>query len=264
MSIRFIETELKDGHLSIQWVADTSREWNRVLKAIKKVIPREGRIYVPEYKAWKIKSKFRDVYEVAKDKVINEDDQELLDEIDFEIREDAILNSFRNTENKLPPSIRARALYCAKAVLGIIDVPFDFSTSKGLFGAYEPESKSWYFEDGEGSDLSPEEWDEKTLSEGRERIRRAKNFLEYIRGNMDTPIIQSFRHVMLEKYDYQCYVCYTTPRSLTKLHMHRVLPGRLGGEYIEENVVIVCSGCHKGVEGLSWQELKEIRIKNGN
>jgi len=190
----------------------------------------------------------------------------LLDEIDFEIKEDAILNSFRDNAGNLPKSIRARALYCMKAVLGMIDTPYDFSTSKKLFGAYDPETKSWYFEDGEGSEFSPQEWDEKALGDARERVRRASNYLKYVTENMDVPnnwIVNSFRHFMLEKYDFKCYVCNATPRSLTKLHMHRVLPGRLGGEYTEENVVILCTSCHKPSEGKSWEEIKETRTSNG-
>ena len=83
-----------------------------------------------------------------------------------------------------------------------------------------------------------------------------------ILGELDEarPII--FRQEMLKKYDYRCYVCDIHPASLFDLHMYRVKPGRYGGQYIEENVVILCRKHHARLEGKNWDAVYEMKNNN--
>jgi predicted metal-binding protein len=40
-----------------------------------------------------------------------------------------------------------------------------------------------------------------------------------------------------------------------RLHLHRILPGKKGGQYTFNNTVLVCAGCHKEIEGLNKEQL---------
>lgn len=49
---------------------------------------------------------------------------------------------------------------------------------------------------------------------------------------------------VLERDKYQCYIC----GKNTNLHIHHIVPRRLGGSDDIENLVALCSGCHMSVE----------------
>jgi len=48
-----------------------------------------------------------------------------------------------------------------------------------------------------------------------------------------------------------CEICGTDEN----LHRHRILPGRANGEYNQDNVMIVCRGCHGKIHSM-YRKLK--------
>jgi hypothetical protein len=68
------------------------------------------------------------------------------------------------------------------------------------------------------------------------------------------------RTEVLYKYKGRCYVCGIEEwRHKLALHMHRVIPGKLGGLYELDNLICCCRTCHRQVEGKSWQELEALQ-----
>jgi hypothetical protein len=54
-----------------------------------------------------------------------------------------------------------------------------------------------------------------------------------------------------------CLACYKTEFATGKGHaLHRIIPGRLGGEYVDGNVVLVCQSCHPKCEGKTIQQIE--------
>lgn len=65
---------------------------------------------------------------------------------------------------------------------------------------------------------------------------------------------------VLYRYQGRCFVCGIEEwRAKTSLHLHRVIPGKLGGLYTLDNVVPVCRKCHKDIEGKTWDELNLLQ-----
>lgn len=65
---------------------------------------------------------------------------------------------------------------------------------------------------------------------------------------------------VLFKYRGRCYVCGIEEwRYQKRLHMHRVTPGTAGGLYTLDNVIPLCSPCHRNHEGKAWEEMKPLR-----
>ena len=68
------------------------------------------------------------------------------------------------------------------------------------------------------------------------------------------------RHEVLYLYRGRCFVCGIEEWENKKaLHLHRIVPGRLGGTYDINNVIPVCQKCHRGVENKTWDELELIQ-----
>ena len=55
---------------------------------------------------------------------------------------------------------------------------------------------------------------------------------------------KKLKNVILERDSYRCYIC----GKETNLHVHYIIPRSLGGPHIPENLITLCSGCHKNIE----------------
>lgn len=258
-AISFTEIEHPDGRIQIRWDCETPREWQRVLTLIKSGIPMNGRAFDKATKTWIIGKEFRSLYEKVK-LTLSVDESESLDLVDEAIDTEIMANLLNHNIGMLPPSMRRRAIFAIRAALGVVEAPVEFCISRGVFGAYNDIEKVWCYEDGRYSSASPSERDEKAEDKAYERLDKATAALPEIMGDMDKPLDQAwkikFRAEMLAAYDYKCYVCKRTPKTLSRLHMHRVTPGKNGGLYTRDNVVVVCSKCHSEVEGHDWPTIK--------
>lgn len=266
----FTENQLPDGYIQVGWTATTPREWHRVLYAIKTMIPKDGRAFVKEFKSWTISPEFIGVYEKIKKATENEfGEKAFWSVIDQSIYEEAVLNSFHDNLKNLSRTMRKRAIYAISAAMGLIDVPVKYSYSKRVFGAWDDQNKVWVYEDGRYSGYSPSEFDKKSIASAHKRIYTARKYLSEFIEELDRPSEDRpyqideerflFRKSILEKYNYACFVCGKRPANLKNLHMHRVLPGKMGGQYIEHNVVLLCINCHRRYEGDSWDAINEAK-----
>jgi len=55
---------------------------------------------------------------------------------------------------------------------------------------------------------------------------------------------RSVSEAIKERDDWRCYIC----GKDTDLHVHHIIPRSDGGPDIPENLVTLCSGCHRSVE----------------
>lgn len=52
------------------------------------------------------------------------------------------------------------------------------------------------------------------------------------------------RLTVLKRDGFMCYIC----RKETNLHVHHIVPRRLGGSHVLSNLVTLCGGCHRSIE----------------
>lgn len=263
MGFDFCEERTRSGHLKVSWQADTRREWSRMLKALKEYIPKNERSFDPDKKQWTISPSHIDTYDRVKDAVEAESLDELDTNLDEAITEEAILSTVDSTLLNLPESMRKRALFAIKTVVGMIDAPVEYCASKDMFGAWSEEANRWMYEDGRYSTQSPQEKDAKAEDRAWKRADRMADRIPEILGRLDDERGLQwkalFRARMLREYDEKCFVCGWRPKNTSKLDMHRVLPGKDGGEYNKDNVVILCRSCHRSHEGESWEAIIDAR-----
>jgi len=264
MTITFHETELQDGYLQIHWDASTKREFQRVLETVKGMIPKQYRAWVPETAAWTLAPEALDTYNEIKQMVADAEAGERLGElVDDRIHDKAVLGSVDYDLRDLPDCMKERAVYAIEAAMGRIDTSVQFSLSRGLFGAWHEEQQRWLYQDGRYSSYSPAEWDDKALATAYRQLERSRDKLDEYLGTLDDPDEehwkQRLRLDMLEASSHRCYVCRERPDNLRNLHMHRVMPGKYGGQYIESNVVILCVKCHKRCEGQPRSTIDQAR-----
>lgn len=50
-----------------------------------------------------------------------------------------------------------------------------------------------------------------------------------------------------KKSDKKCYFCGES--EYCALDVHRIVPGEMGGEYVDLNTVVCCVSCHRKVHG---------------
>lgn len=273
-SLQFQETELPDGRIEVQWQANVSREWQRVLSLIKNGIPNNARKYNPANKSWIIAASHRDSYESIKQACLTIDD-EIIGDVDEQINEEVYARVMGVNLLKLPPSMRDRAVYAVKATLGIIDTAVQFCVSENSFAAWNEERAAWFYDTGRYSSISPKERDRRAIKAAFDRTQKAWESIEhtfdrldmeqdkYTQKYMGTEAYQKMilRGELLAAANYQCTVCGRMPDDLRHLHMHRVTPGKNGGLYVAENIVIVCTKCHKRVEGMTWEQIASERAE---
>lgn len=259
-NVEFLEEKARDG-IFVNWTADTPRGWKRALYLLKRLIPHEERDFDPSTKRWFISDRARPKFTQVKQLLENESDEQLIAKVDETINKTALADSL---PHRIPShNMKLRSAFVVETLLGHRDAPVELCISRGHFAAYCEEKDVWFYEDGRWSSYSPTELDRKVAEDAHDRIDKAASMIPRIYEHLDTTSELSYksrlRMKLLKKYDYQCYVCEEFPGNTQRLHMHRIIPGRLGGEYTEENVVIVCVSCHRSVEGLSRDELEEYK-----
>jgi hypothetical protein len=65
---------------------------------------------------------------------------------------------------------------------------------------------------------------------------------------------KSLKQKILNRDDNKCYIC----GKETNLHVHHIIPRVHGGPHIPENLITLCSGCHRSVESGNI----ELAVKN--
>lgn len=55
---------------------------------------------------------------------------------------------------------------------------------------------------------------------------------------------KTLRESVLERDGHECYIC----KKKTQLHIHHIIPRKDGGKHEAENLVTLCSGCHRTIE----------------
>jgi hypothetical protein len=72
--------------------------------------------------------------------------------------------------------------------------------------------------------------------------------------------------LLLERQDYQCYVCgldwtEQVRRYGQSFDKHRIHPGRQSGAYTPENTIMVCRPCHGQIDGWTIEQVDALRAK---
>ena len=65
---------------------------------------------------------------------------------------------------------------------------------------------------------------------------------KFIRNN--SRLSEKLRLDILTRDGYRCYIC----GGEDSLEVHHIIPRKLGGKHIAENLVTLCVGCHRSVE----------------
>lgn len=256
--VTYHEVPKEDGTIHFSWTNASGKQFNRLVNLIKSDIPAIGRRFDPESKAWFIGKEHAGILEEIKRRVARDDAEEFSD-IDAGGEIDALSRMLSvDSPAKLRGSMRPRAEFAIRAILALIPAEVEYSIERKMFAAYHEESGVWVWPDGRYSTKSPSRIDECAVGAATafrsDAIRDAREVMEKFEESVpDQKSI--FRSRMLQKYAYRCHVCGASPDCLSDLHMHRVIPGTHGGMYVEDNVVVLCSGCHPKMEGLSWKEI---------
>jgi len=263
-SITFYEEPQSDGSLSVTWDKCSTKTWHAVLEAVKTMIPKGYRVYDNTRKVWTISSSYLDTWQEIMLAFSDEANIGLRQRLEEQVAEEAAAEMLHRGTASLPPSMKRRALFAIRAVLGLVETELEYSYSRDEFGAWNAAENAWNYTDGRYSSFSPREFDEKQKRRAHDAISRAieaiPELLEALESEAEFAWKTRFRADMLRKYDYQCYVCGLSPDSLSYLHMHRVIPGKDGGQYVEDNVVILCASCHHNLEGLDWETIRGTAI----
>lgn len=266
-SITFYEEHQQDGSIAVTWDKCSQKTWRAVLEAVKSMIPQGYRMYDNTRKVWVIGSSYQPTWKEIKVAFSNDEDITLRQQLESRVTEESLAEMMRRGVSSLPPSMKRRALFAIRAILGLIEAEVEYSYSRDEFGAWNEAEKAWNYTDGRYSSFSPREFDDKQKRRAHDAVARAIEAIPELLDELDTEAEfawkSRFRAEMLRKYDYQCYVCGLSPDNLSYLHMHRVIPGKDGGQYVEDNVVILCASCHHNLEGLDWATIREIAVATG-
>lgn len=74
---------------------------------------------------------------------------------------------------------------------------------------------------------------------------------------------RKYRSYHLNKIKSKCEICNVVlPQE--KLDIHRIIPAEYGGEYTEENTIIVCEKCHGLIHKLIRIEKRNGRLSEFN
>lgn len=52
------------------------------------------------------------------------------------------------------------------------------------------------------------------------------------------------REVLRDMVGYTCQWCHKHEREVGTLHVHRIRRGKYGGEYVPNNILLLCVKCH--------------------
>lgn len=88
--------------------------------------------------------------------------------------------------------------------------------------------------------------DNQTLQEiatASESIRMSFNG-KLLNGWLSSGFTDSLKEEIKKRDGYRCYICHKE----TDLHVHHIIPRSQGGPNIPENLITLCSGCHRSIE----------------
>lgn len=257
MTITFSEDDYNDEWFIIDWKASIEDNWNRPLSYIKKYIPSRFRSWESDRKKWIIRKDYFSDYEKLKVEISNKSDLDLEEYLD-DMRLVSVFSWNVDDNRELTRLEIKRIALVLRVMCNIIDGETQFSISKNEYGTFSSEEDRWVYSDGTSSSYSPIDKDKKELDNAN---KYRDKYREHIISWNELREKEILRNKILVKYDYSCYICDKSPET-NLLHMHRIISGKDGGEYTEDNVVLVCIGCHKKAEGLSKYELDERRNAN--
>lgn len=72
--------------------------------------------------------------------------------------------------------------------------------------------------------------------------------------------VSSIKESIRERDGYRCVDCGRTQRG-RRLDVHRLVPGRLGGEYTAKNCVTLCRRCHRKRHGREDPPRESVDLK---
>lgn len=151
----------------------------------------------------------------------------------------------RKRINELPPSMAERAVTARKLSVDnpqLVDVDDDM-----LPWVYDEGSDLWLSFDGNYSKKSPAEkrlYELESIKKQEERIKEAeKRAVEKFEIDMHWSLI---RQAVLERDKNTCQSCGMVATS--RLHIHHILKRCKGGTDHLDNLITVCSHCHKNYD----------------
>ena len=62
-------------------------------------------------------------------------------------------------------------------------------------------------------------------------------------------ITEKQKNILREMVKYKCQNCKHHEDNIGKLETHRIKRGNAGGEYVPNNILMLCSNCHKEFHG---------------
>ena len=168
---------------------------------------------------------------------------------------------FNESIASLPDSMKSRAEYAVNALMGKSSVEPEYCLSNKQFGVFHEVSGCWLYTDGTYSTKSPSERDDELKRSEAAELFRTISFLDQ-NGELYQAIDAKniLRKKMLDHCGRKCIVCAVAPDNPSKLHMHRVIPGKDGGLYVEENIAMLCAKCHRTHEGKTWEDIRSLAI----
>ncbi|ARU63911.1 hypothetical protein CBW65_13955 [Tumebacillus avium] len=72
------------------------------------------------------------------------------------------------------------------------------------------------------------------------------------------PFPESVKHEAKIRDDYACQICYND----LDLEVHHIVPRQFGGSHNEDNLITLCSSCHRAVETRNERHAIRICTKN--
>jgi 5-methylcytosine-specific restriction endonuclease McrA len=57
------------------------------------------------------------------------------------------------------------------------------------------------------------------------------------------------KYVLRELVKFKCQVCKNDEKEVGELEVHRIKRGNIGGEYVPNNLMMVCKSCHRELHG---------------
>jgi len=62
-------------------------------------------------------------------------------------------------------------------------------------------------------------------------------------------IKEKYKNMLREMVENKCQLCNRHEDECGKLEVHRILRGNQGGKYHPNNILMLCSECHKNLHG---------------
>ena len=60
------------------------------------------------------------------------------------------------------------------------------------------------------------------------------------------------KEILRAMVNYYCQNCHKHERKVGVLEPHRIKRKNIGGEYVPNNILMLCNGCHKKIHSGEW------------